>query len=153
MGKYEPAGQDFSACRDFCAWDSTTQPPTLTKLQTRFALRRKSFPAERTCFDKQSRRHPMVPEGALNEFHKSVLRGLRGANCNAGICESQRGLGLTSQAVGPNRTGFNGDLRLMTLSQGRQLTMNDARSDRSEFLTGALHFAQCRLFSRSMKTL
>jgi hypothetical protein len=42
---------------------------------------------------------------------------------------------------------------LIKLSQDYQLPMNDARSEGSEFLTSAVHFAQCRLFSLSMKTL
>ena len=42
-----PAGQDFEACRDLCARDAAAEPEILNELQTRFALRRKSFPAER----------------------------------------------------------------------------------------------------------
>ena len=54
----------------------------------------------------------MVPEGTLNGFLKSVLRGLRGANCNAGISKSRHCLGPTSLAVGPNCTGFTRDLKV-----------------------------------------
>jgi len=43
-----PAGQDFAACSDLCAGFDTIPTATWFKLHTRFALRRKSFPAERT---------------------------------------------------------------------------------------------------------
>jgi len=55
-----PAGQDFVACRDQFAGNDTMQAAILSELRTRFALRRKSFPAERTYSNNHSRLHPSV---------------------------------------------------------------------------------------------
>jgi len=51
-------GRTSRHCRDQFAGNDTMQAAILSELHTRFALRRKSFPAERTYSDNHPRLHP-----------------------------------------------------------------------------------------------
>jgi hypothetical protein len=47
--------QDIAACRDLSEGGGMIRAAILNELHTRFALRRKSFPADRTYFDDSAR--------------------------------------------------------------------------------------------------
>jgi hypothetical protein len=54
--------------------NQSSRPISWHLLHTKFALRRKSFPAERTCLNNQSRLHPTSP-GVVAHFCRSCLPG------------------------------------------------------------------------------
>ena len=62
VGKDELAEEDFAACRDPFARKPKFSADILAPVahQVRLAAIRKSFPAERTYFDNQSRLHPLI---------------------------------------------------------------------------------------------